>query len=160
MRVSVSSIRLGFAISAAVFFLDQWTKRFFFEEHTLSPIDEDSYFQVTRHVNNGLLANIPFPKTVLLAVTVLVTIAILYIWWRDRATQNTARMIGFALLVGGAFGNIFDRASLGFVRDWLLIFHRSIINLADIAIAAGFLLLIYQKWRTSSDTSIPPSSDV
>jgi lipoprotein signal peptidase len=40
-----------------------------------------------------------------------------------------------------------DRWNLSFVRDWILAFHRSAFNLADVAIFAGLLgyLLVQNK---------------
>jgi lipoprotein signal peptidase len=52
-----------------------------------------------------------------------------------------------ALLLGGAAGNLIDRALLGSVRDFLPI-PWVIINLADIAIVVGMAAYLTSLWRS------------
>jgi signal peptidase II len=47
------------------------------------------------------------------------------------------------LLLGGAAGNLVDRARLGGVTDWIKLPHWPAFNLADACITLGVLLLIY-----------------
>ena len=47
------------------------------------------------------------------------------------------------MLLGGAAGNLIDRARLGAVTDWIQLPHWPAFNLADICITLGVLLLIY-----------------
>jgi signal peptidase II len=63
------------------------------------------------------------------------------------------QVAGLAIAIGGALGNLWDRLEWSFVFDWILIVNRSVINLADIAIALG--LLLYFLARTN-----PPVLDV
>ena len=54
--------------------------------------------------------------------------------------------IGFALIIGGAIGNLIDRISFGRVTDFLDfhlgIHHWPVFNVADSAITVGVILLI------------------
>jgi signal peptidase II len=47
------------------------------------------------------------------------------------------------LLLGGAAGNLIDRARLGGVTDWIKLPHWPAFNLADACITVGVLVLIY-----------------
>jgi signal peptidase II len=47
------------------------------------------------------------------------------------------------LLLGGAAGNLIDRARLGGVTDWIKLPHWPAFNLADACITVGVLTLIY-----------------
>ena len=55
------------------------------------------------------------------------------------------------LILGGAVGNLIDRARLGYVIDFLDIywrrFHWPAFNVADIAISAGVILLALELLR-------------
>jgi signal peptidase II len=47
------------------------------------------------------------------------------------------------LLLGGAAGNLIDRVRLGYVTDFVKLPHWPAFNLADVAITAGVIALIY-----------------
>lgn len=50
-----------------------------------------------------------------------------------------------ALVLGGSLGNLLDRAVLGAVRDFLPIGHV-VLNLADLAVAAGLAVTVVCLW--------------
>ncbi len=66
-------------------------------------------------------------------------------------------MIGFALIVGGAVGNLIDRAVYGHVIDYIL-FHTpvwsfAVFNLADAFITVGAVAVLLEEflgWRRQS----------
>jgi len=89
-----------------------------------------------------------------LSLIVLVVIAfIAYLAWRTGPAQHFARL-GFALVIGGAIGNLIDRLEHGYVVDYVL-FHTpvwsfAIFNLADVFITVGAGLVILEEflsWR-------------
>ncbi len=55
---------------------------------------------------------------------------------------------GYASILGGAIGNVYDRATLGYVRDMISVYYRpidfyfAIFNVADVAISVGVIALI------------------
>ncbi|WP_159886267.1 signal peptidase II [Paenibacillus puerhi] len=69
---------------------------------------------------------------------------VLYVWLARRKGElrGTADEYGSALLVGGAVGNAVDRALFGWVTDFID-YGRGILNVADHAINAGVLLMIF-----------------
>ena len=82
----------------------------------------------------------------LLVMTVLVIGFVLFLALRTEGHQRLARA-GFALVVGGALGNLVDRSVHGHVIDYVL-FHTpvwsfAVFNLADafITVGAGLVLL-------------------
>jgi len=82
----------------------------------------------------------------LLVLGIIVFMAVLAV--RTEATQLFARL-GFALIIGGAVGNLIDRAMRGFVVDYVY-FHTpvwsfAIFNLADAFITVGALLVILEE---------------
>ncbi|SOE17960.1 signal peptidase II [Hoeflea halophila] len=86
------------------------------------------------------------PDTALLMLTGLVIVFVLFLWWRTPPERRIAHL-GYALIIGGALGNLIDRAVYGHVVDYIL-FHTAtwsfaVFNLADafISIGAGLIVL-------------------
>ena len=86
------------------------------------------------------------------ALLALKAIAVVLLWiWLSRAPSRlTALSLG--LIIGGAIGNAIDRFAYGAVADFVL-FHVStasfsfdwyVFNLADVAIVAGVIGLLYE----------------
>jgi signal peptidase II len=86
------------------------------------------------------------------ALLVLKAIAAVLLWiWLTRASSRlTALSLG--LIIGGAVGNAIDRLAYGAVADFVLFhittetfsFQWYVFNLADVAIVAGVIGLIYE----------------
>ena len=77
-----------------------------------------------------------------------VVISGLLVWWLHKTDKrHTTQAIGFALILGGAAGNLLDRFIYGHVIDFIDFYiktwHWYTFNVADIAISlgVGFLLL-------------------
>jgi len=92
----------------------------------------------------------------LLALKV-VAVALLWIWLARAATRLSAVSLG--LIIGGAFGNGIDRQAYGAVADFVLLhvetatwrFNWYVFNLADVAIVAGVIGLLYESlWGESA----------
>lgn len=89
----------------------------------------------------------------LVAITLAVIGFVAYIAIRSEPEQRIARY-GFALIIGGAIGNLIDRMWLGYVVDYVL-FHLpswsfAIFNLADAFITIGAAMVIFDEflsWR-------------
>jgi len=90
-------------------------------------------------VNFGLLSD--YPQVVMVATLAIGVAFALYAL--RRPPQRWATIGGFALLLGGGFGNLVDRFRLGAVFDYLNITpFVGYLNLADLAIGAGVILLL------------------
>ena len=74
--------------------------------------------------------------------------AILLPFWLLRTRVKTI-MFGTSLLIGGALGNALDRILYGAVVDFVLLHWQEwqwyVFNVADAAIVAGVLLLLYDS---------------
>lgn len=90
---------------------------------------------------------------------IVVTLAVIgFVTWIAAKTDPSQRIarFGFALVVGGAIGNLIDRVWHGYVIDYVL-FHLptwsfAIFNLADAFITVGAGLVILDEflvWRRS-----------
>lgn len=151
----------AFLVVAAIA-LDQWLKYLVetglaFQER----LDLLPFLALYRTYNTGIAFSLfsSFGDTGLVVVAVLVVAFVLYLAARTPPGHLLAR-VGFALIVGGALGNLIDRAAYGHVIDYIL-FHTpvwsfAIFNLADAFISVGAVLVVFDEligwWRgTSSD---------
>jgi signal peptidase II len=102
----------------------------------------------------------PLGQWALLALKAI-AVALLWIWLSRAASRLTAFSLG--LIIGGAVGNAIDRFAYGAVADFVL-FHVStanfsfkwyVFNLADVAIVAGVIGLLYETLAGSSAAKAP-----
>jgi signal peptidase II len=102
----------------------------------------------------------PLGQWALLALKAI-AVALLWIWLSRATTRLTALSLG--LIIGGAVGNAIDRFAYGAVADFVL-FHVStanfsfkwyVFNLADVAIVAGVIGLLYETLAGSSAAKAP-----
>ena len=86
----------------------------------------------------------------LIGVTALIATGV-FIWMlRERLRGD---ILGLALVLGGAIGNIYDRLTFGYVIDYAdLHFGQwrpfQIFNLADVAITFGVLILLARSFKS------------
>ena len=95
----------------------------------------------------GMLNGVDFPfKTVVL--TIVATLALAGVAWYAATVPATDRLarIGVASILGGAIGNLIDRATVGYVLDFVDAYfngwHLWAFNVADAAISIGVVLMI------------------
>lgn len=106
-----------------------------------------------RGISYGLLQqDSDFGRWLLVVVGLAACVSI---WiWSNRA-QTKWFCIGAALVIGGGLGNTIDRVIYGAVADFVSLhafnFYWYVFNVADVAIVAGFALLLYDMiWPGSS----------
>ena len=144
--------------------LDQWIK--YLVETRLElhqPVEILPFLALFRTYNTGIAFSMldSIGDIGLIAVSVCVVAFVLYLAARTEPGQVLAR-IGFALIVGGALGNVIDRAVYGHVIDYIL-FHTpvwsfAVFNLADAFITVGAVAVVFDEfigWRRQT----PPSND-
>jgi len=140
-------------IAVAIVALDQLTKAIV---RARLPLHESvsvipGFFDLT-HVRNtgaafGMLDNTHFAyKPALMVVVALVALgAVASYALTLPATQRIARY-GLALILGGAVGNLIDRAVMGYVVDFVDVYWRGVhfwaFNVADSAITVGVALML------------------
>lgn len=82
---------------------------------------------------------------VFIALGIAVTIGIMF-WLRRNPRGQTLVAIALSLILGGALGNVIDRATRGYVVDFIDFYvgdwHFAAFNVADSAISVGAGLLI------------------
>lgn len=144
---------LGYGLLAAVaVVLDQWIKYLVVTGLALhEAIELLPFLALYRTYNTGIAFSMlsSVGDTGLILIVVAVVAFILYLFTRTTKRQYLAR-IGFALVIGGAVGNLIDRVMLGHVIDYIL-FHTpvwsfAVFNLADAFITIGAVLVILEEF--------------
>jgi signal peptidase II len=168
---------IGFAVAALVFLADQLAKwavtgplgvDYNGAVHYLLPIFNFTYVQ-NQGISLGLLnANNPVGRWMLVAMTAAIAIAVAI--WITREKNRTDQM-ALGLVLGGALGNILDRARFGYVVDFADLHFRGIppqicpsyenglcrpflvFNVGDAAISIGVVILLLHALLSRKDHS-------
>ena len=171
--IAASAGRRGYlALSAVVVLLDQVTKVVVdrsMELHESRPIVEGllSLTYVRNHGGAfGMLsdANLPYQAALFSLLGFAAFLAIVAYAWQMPAAHRTPQL-GLACIMGGAIGNLIDRARLGYVIDFVDVYwgthHWPAFNVADSAITVGVTLLVLdvlREPRASGAASEPASA--
>ncbi len=154
-----------YAVAAGVFALDRITKlliqaRVSFEDSiTVIP----GFFQIVHSENRGIAFGVfndstsPWRTPILAAFSVACVVLVGAVLWKMRKRVNALSLCGFALIMGGAAGNLFDRVVYGRVTDFLLLYIGSYewptFNVADSALDIGVGLVILDQFRKKRKAS-------
>ncbi len=141
-------------LSAAVVVLDRATK--FLVETTFrdgESIRVTPFFDLVLAYNTGaafsfLADHDGWQRWFFIAIALVASV---FLVWMLRRGGSRVLSCGFALILGGALGNLWDRIGAGRVTDFLL-FHYAgwswpAFNVADSAITVGAAFLIFDSFR-------------
>ena len=88
-----------------------------------------------------------FSPTAAAGIAIGICVVLTVLMYRSKATQKLNN-IAYALIIGGALGNLFDRLWHGFVVDMIDFYvgdwHFATFNLADSAICIGAALIVLE----------------
>lgn len=139
-------------LAAAVILIDQVTKQLIvrnfelYESVALLPVLNLTLMHNTGAAFSILSSAAPW---FFVAIAVAVSIGIL-IWLRRHPDGDRLVAASLALILGGALGNAIDRATRGYVIDFIdahaLGWHWPAFNVADAAIVIGAGLLLLDMW--------------
>lgn len=140
------------ALAALVFAIDQWVKHLMVGPLALNRIGQIvllPFFNLTWTENYGvslgmLTADSVEMRWLLVAMTSLISLVVLIWMLREKTWPE---LLGLALVLGGALGNIRDRASRGYVIDYADLHIGGfrpflVFNIADAAITIGVLIIL------------------
>ncbi|MBC8950624.1 MULTISPECIES: signal peptidase II [Xenorhabdus] len=138
-----------------VFILDLGSKYLVLQHFTLyESIPLIPYFNLTYAQNLGAAFSFladkgGWQRWFFALVAVAITVVLLVMMYRSNAKQKLSN-IAYALVIGGALGNLFDRLVHGFVVDFIDFYvgewHWPTFNIADSAICIGAALIIIESF--------------
>jgi len=152
-----SFTRFGLAVAAVACLIDQASKLYLLFVVNLAdhPIRLGPFFDFVLTRNTGISYGL-FQTQGALGQWVLLgfkALAVLLLWLWLARTQVRLTALALGLIIGGAVGNAIDRMAYGWVADFVF-FHISsgnwrfnwyVFNLADVAIVAGVIGLLYDS---------------
>lgn len=138
------------AFSIVIIFIDQLSKFLirsnFHQSHQLSIIGDYLYltFVKNRGAAFGILKG---QRSFFILITVFLLIFIIYIY-QNELKQTAAVKAAIGFLLGGSIANLIDRLLLHYVTDFIAFnlfdfYQLPVVNIADIFIFFGVLILIY-----------------
>ena len=157
-------LRIGFAVAAIVFFLDQLVKWIVTgplalnqigDQRVLLPIFNFTYTE-NQGISLGLLnATNPVGRWMLVAMTAAIAIAVAV--WITRE-KNRVDQVALGMVLGGALGNIIDRVRFGYVVDFADLHFGDVrpflvFNVGDAAISIGVAILLLHALLSRKDRS-------
>ncbi len=92
--------------------------------------------------NTGIAFGIPIPHIIVIPLTVVIISAGIY--YVKKSKTDSVRLFAASLIIAGALSNLIDRITFGFTIDYIRII-TSIINLADVMVIVGVLLLLKKQ---------------
>lgn len=139
-----------FVLPLTVVILDQFSKYIVVENMALgesTPIIEE-VFHLTYILNPGAAFGM-FAHNRLFFIAIAVIVIGIIIWARREILASPWEVkAGCGLFLGGAIGNLIDRARQGLVIDFFDFRIWPVFNIADIAICIGVGLIIWNLLKT------------
>lgn len=126
------------SLAIAVIVFDQVTKVILRETLALGEREWLAQFFAFSHVaNDGGAFGLFGGANTVLAVSAVVAIGVVVIYYLFPPLDHWLVRSGLALIVGGAIGNLLDRIYQGHVTDFIDFIHFPAFNVADAAINVG-----------------------
>lgn len=149
--------RLGLWTALIVFALDQshkWWMLLIYKIEAKGRLALTPFLDVVYVLNKGISYSMLKGDTAnwqyaLAAFAVVASLALAI--WLARAVDNSLIATSVGLIIGGALGNALDRVTLGGVADFFSLhafgYYWYVFNIADVAIVAGVIGLLYDSLR-------------
>jgi len=151
------SLLFWLMLAVAIVIIDQVTKVYFNtqyqygERHNVLP-----FFDLTLMYNRGaafsfLADESGWQRWFFTALGIGASVVI--VWLLRKHAANTRFSLALTLIMGGAIGNVIDRAVYGHVVDFLLFYWKDwyypAFNVADMGIVCGAILLVLDEFLKS-----------
>jgi len=113
------------------------------------------YLILTKVENTGAFLSIghslPQPlRMLLLTILPIIVLCIALFYLLIKRSLSNLTILGICFVVGGGFGNIYDRLVYGSVTDFLqmnfVIVQTGIFNMADVSIMAGMFMILLEAY--------------
>ena len=114
-----------------------------------------NFVTITKVENTGAFLSLGdhLPRIIYKILMIILPLIVLgYALYYLLTSNNLSKLLilGICFIIGGGLGNVFDRILYGSVTDFLHfnfgLFHTGIVNMADISITIGFVILMYELY--------------
>jgi signal peptidase II len=159
-------------VGLVVIIVDQLTKawivNYFGVVGGRPPIPILGQYLTLQYLQNTGVAFSMFSNSDIKFILIVIALGVVcYMYWRFRASASLWLLLGFALVIGGAVGNLLDRITHKYVVDFIYFqipqdnFSFAVFNMADSAISIGVILIavtLYLTRETFLAPAEPPTS--
>ncbi len=158
--------RLGLAVFLVTLMLDQAHKWWMLEVYNIEERGRvavapflDLVFVKNIGISYSMFDQESYSGQIMLAAFGLAATLALWIWLA-RGTTGRLLAVSLGLIMGGAIGNAIDRLLIGGVADFFSLhafgFYWYVFNIADVAIVAGVIGLLYDSLMASRKDAAKP----
>ena len=137
MDLNISKLKLSILHRASFFIF------IFILDRVLKKIAIEGWINFS--LNKNIAFGIPCPDFILYPLLIFIFYFVVSSLISSYQKENTGEFFSFVLIFFGALSNVLDRINHSFIVDYLHIFSLSTVNLADLMISAGIIILISQK---------------
>jgi len=157
----LSRILLVVGVAVLVFAIDRVTKTWVSENiplGTARPVVGD-YVRIVHAQNTGAAFGLLPERTTLLSVLSVVAVLAIVYYYRQIASNSSLVSATLGMQLGGAFGNLLDRVTQGYVVDFVDVGIRDVrfwaFNVADSSIVVGIILVTLALWYEEHRAATP-----
>ena len=157
----LSRILLVVGVAVLVFAIDRVTKTWVSENiplGTARPVIGD-YVRIVHAQNTGAAFGLLPERTTLLSVLSVVAVLAIVYYYRQIASNSSLVSATLGMQLGGAFGNLLDRITQGYVVDFVDVGVGDIrfwaFNVADSSIVVGIILVTAALWYEEHRAGTP-----
>ena len=142
--------KLLYIISFFVFVVDLVSKLFIISnfDYNSNVTIINKFFYINFVKNEGGAFSILSGNVIFIIIVTLIVFIFIYNYVRNRDLKLLEK-VGYGLIMGGAFGNLFDRVIYGYVIDFFDIYifgyDFPVFNIADSGIVIGVIILIISE---------------
>jgi signal peptidase II len=154
-------ILLVAGVAAGIFVIDRLTKAWVTENiplGTARPIVGD-YVRIVHAQNTGAAFGLLPERTTLLSVLSVVAVLAIVYYYRQIASNSSLVSATLGMQLGGAFGNLLDRVTQGYVVDFVDVGVGDVrfwaFNVADSSIVVGIILVTGALWYEEHRAATP-----
>ncbi|HEY8824656.1 MAG TPA: signal peptidase II [Candidatus Limnocylindria bacterium] len=156
-----SRLLLVVGVAVVVFAVDRVTKAWVTENiplGTARPVIGD-YVRIVHAQNTGAAFGLLPERTTLLSVLSVVAVLAIVYYYRQIASNSALVSATLGMQLGGAFGNLLDRITQGYVVDFVDVGVGDIrfwaFNVADSSIVVGIILVTLALWYEERRAATP-----
>lgn len=160
-----ASVWKWYGLAVLIVVLDQWSKYWISANFDYGqPWVIADFFNFTLLHNTGaafsFLSDAGGWQRWFFGVVAAVISVVLVVWIARLDTAKRWESVALALVLGGAIGNLYDRAVLGYVVDFIVVHYQQYywpaFNIADSAICVGAAMLIIDSFRAGQKDQANP----
>jgi signal peptidase II len=156
-----SRLLLVAGVAVLVFAADRVTKAWVSDNiplGTARPVVGD-YVRIVHAQNTGAAFGLLPERTTLLSVLSVVAVLAIVYYYRQIASNSALVSATLGMQLGGAFGNLLDRITQGYVVDFVDVGLGDVrfwaFNVADSSIVVGIILVTLALWYEERRTATP-----